>query len=143
MATATMPSVKAVPGANFTSKRVRKQARKSYVRAVLANRVAEIRTDAAERAAFYRELRHMKIRRIAIAKKMVALSISVAALQQQLRRVEDRNDLAGKTVAEKKALADLDAALDLGRAAMGAIQAAADEWQLFAKKRIYFTEVMA
>jgi hypothetical protein len=143
MATATVPPIKVVPGANFASKRERKRVRKSLVRAALANKVAEVRTGAAERAAFYRRLRHMKIRRMAIAKKMVALSVSLAALQQQLRRVEDRNNLAGKTVAEKKALADLDAALDLGRAAMGAIEAAAEEWQLFAKRRIYFTEVMA
>ena len=143
MATATMPPVKAVPGANFASKRERKRVRKGLVRAALANQVAEVRTGAAERAAFYRRLRIMKQRRIAIAKKMAALTVSVGALQQQLRRVEDRNDLAGKTVAEKKALADLDNALDLGRAAKGAIEAAAEEWQLFAKRRIYFTEVMA
>jgi hypothetical protein len=143
MATATIPPVKAVPGANFASKRQRKQVRKGMVRAALANRVAEARTGAAERAAFYRRLRHMKLRRIAIAKSMVGLSISVEALQQQLRRVEDRNNLTTKTVAEKKALADLDEALDLGRSAVGAIQAAAEEWQLFAKRRIYYTEVMA
>lgn len=142
MATATMPPVKAVPGANFASKRERKQVRKGLVRAALANRVAEVRTGAAERAAFYRRLRHMKLRRITIAKKMASLVVSIEALQQQLRRVEDRNDLAGKTAAEKKALNDLDAALDLGRAAAGSIQAAADEWQLFAKRKIYYTEVM-
>jgi hypothetical protein len=141
MATATAPPIKAVPGANFASKRERKRVRKSLVRAALANRIAEVRTGAAERAAFYRRLRHMKIRRIAIAKKMVDLSITVGALQAQLRRVEDRNNLTGKTVAEKKALADLDAALDLGRSAKGAVEAAAEEWQLFAKRRIYFTEV--
>jgi hypothetical protein len=143
MATATVPPIKAVPGANFASKRERKRVRKSLVRAALANKVAEVRTGAAERAAFYRRLRQMKLRRMAIAKKIVALSVSVGALQQQLRRVEDRNNLAGKTVAEKKALADLDAALDLGRSAMGAVEGAAEEWQLFAKQRIYFTEVMA
>jgi hypothetical protein len=142
MATATASPFKAVPGANFASKRERKRVRKGLVRAALANKVAEVRTGAAERAAFYRRLRHMKIRRMAIAKKMVGLSISVGALQQQLRRVEDRHCMATKTVAEKKVVADLDAALDLGRSAMGAVEAAAEEWQLFARRRIYFTEVV-
>jgi hypothetical protein len=148
MASATAPPFKAVRGANFASKRERKRVRKGLARAALANFVAEARTGAAERAEFYRRLRHMKLRRMEVAKKMVALSITVGALQQQLRRVEDRGVLmsgaktAAEKAAERKMLADLDAAMDLGRAAMGAVQAAAAEWQLFAKQKIYFTEVV-
>jgi hypothetical protein len=105
------------------------------VRAAMSNWVAEKRVAAAERAEFYRNLRQMKLRRIQIAKGMRALAISVEAMQQQLRRVEDRNPTFDLKV--------LDEALDLGRAAVGSTEAAASEWELFARHRIYFTEVVA
>jgi hypothetical protein len=126
---------KAVPAANFASKRERKRVRKSMVRAALANWVATKRGEAAERAEFYRNLRRLKLRRIEIAKAMRVLAIGVEGLQQQLRRVEDRNPSFDLKV--------LDEALDLGRAAVGSTEAAASEWELFAKRKIYFTEVVA
>lgn len=142
MATATTPRprvakrapAKAVPAANFASKSARQRVRKSMLRAAVSNWAAEKRMSAKERAEFYRNIRRMKLRRRMIASGMRDLAISVEAMQQQLRRVEDRHPDFDLKI--------LDEALDLGRAAVGSTNAAAAEFELFAKRKIYFTEVV-
>ncbi len=123
-----------VRDANFQTKSQRKRVRKSMVRAYLANRVGEARVAARDRADFYRTLRLKKLRRREIAKSMRALAVSVAGVQQQARRVEDRNPHLD--------LKSLDEVFDLGRAAVGATEAAASEWELFSRRKIYYTEVV-
>lgn len=148
------PPVKAVPrkpvaGANFVPKRERKRVRKSMVRAYLANRVAEVRVGAAQRAEFYRNLRMMKLRRIEIAKGMVVLSAMVDALQSRLESLGDRIEgsvaptrTEDERMVLKQLLATADETADLARSAGVAVSTAAAEFWMFAKRRIYYTEVV-
>ena len=124
-----------VADANFLPKRQRKQVRKSMVRAYLANRVTEAREGARDRAEFYRNLRAIKMRRRAIAKEMQALAVTVSGLQQDLRRLEDRG--------VEVDLGLLDECYDLARSAVGSTHAAAAEWELFSRRRVYYTELVA
>ncbi|GAA0432386.1 hypothetical protein Aca07nite_19480 [Actinoplanes capillaceus] len=147
-ATKTAPAkaapTRAVPAANFTSKSERKRVRKSLVRAAMANYIAEKRSAHRERAEFYRRLRSMKTRRRAIAKLMFGLLVSVNVMEQQLRRVEDRNPFVGsqQSADEKLFTRLLDEAMELGRAASGSLVAASAEWDSFARRKIYFTEAV-
>lgn len=121
--------------ANFMSKRERKAVRKGMVRAYLSNRIAEAREGAADRAEFYRNLRYMKIRRKTIAKEMRTLAEMVMAVQQPLRRIEDREPDADLRI--------VDEALALTRSAAAATDSAAVEFDMFARRRIYYTEAVA
>jgi hypothetical protein len=138
-----------VRDANFVSKRERKQVRKSMVRAYLANRVAEARVGAAERAEFYRNLRHMKLRRRKIAAEMHVLGDMVAGLHREITRTVDRyntrsssSDVEGTRLLREVQRSG-DEARELAKAAQTSVATAADEFQLFAQRRIYFTEAAA
>jgi hypothetical protein len=102
------------------------------VRAYLSNRVAEAREGIEDRAEFYRNLRYMKMRRKAIAKEMRSLAEMVGNLRNPLRRIEDREEGVNVVL--------LDEAMDLTKSASAAAEAAAIEFELFAKRRIYYTE---
>ncbi|MFC3386916.1 hypothetical protein ACFOHP_33915 [Couchioplanes caeruleus subsp. azureus] len=114
----------------------RKAVRKSLIRAALANRLADRQLAKQERVEFYRNLRLMKMRRWEIAKAMGVLAAMLAGMQQQLRHVEDRNEgtLNIKVV---------DEVFDTARAAMVAVETAATEFELFARRKIYYTEAVA
>jgi hypothetical protein len=137
-----------VRDANFLPKRERKQVRKSMVRAYLANRVAEARVGAAERAEFYRNLRHMKLRRRKIAAEMYVLGDMVSGLHREITRTVDRHSTrASASDADAGLLRAVersgDEARELARAAEASVATAADEFQLFSQRRIYFTEAVA
>src|SRR5687767_8907502 len=135
-------SGRALQDANFLPKRERKAIRKGLVRAALANRVADIRIGAAARAEFYRNLRLMKMRRILISKQMFVLEEMVSGLNRKLDRTADHLSRGSvRTAEEKLALSVADDALGAGQVAERAVWQAAGEFSMFAKRKIYYTEV--
>lgn len=125
---------KAAAKANFQPKRQRKAARKPSVRAALANRSADMKNAYAERAAFYRNLRQMKLMRRAIADEMANLVTNVDGLYRSVQRLEDRNREVAFDYAYSRE------ALGLVNQARASVAAAASEYHAFSRRQIYFVE---
>lgn len=145
MATATAKDSKKVTalrpekGANFQPKRVRKAQRKKLIskRSLVGdvrNKVVDARLTARERAEFYRNLRHIKVARRKIAKEMSKLATMVDGLQREIRHVGDRYRYAVDSGV-------IDEAMRIAKKASGSMSAAADEFEAFSRKRVYFTQV--
>jgi hypothetical protein len=101
----------------------------------MANKVAEVRLEGQDRAAFYRNLRHMKIRRRRIAAEMGVLADLVDSLGREVRRLGDR-------------VPDIDAgyyseAEGLLRHARSSTESAAEDWLAFSRRKIIYTKVVA
>lgn len=124
-----------VKGANFQPKRVRKQVRKSLVRAMVTNKVADIKMGAKERAAFYRSLRELKMRRRAIAAEFAVLATMVDGLHREVHHVEDRYPGVSLGLLEEASM--------LVKTARAAVSSTADEMQAFSRRKVYFTEAVA
>ena len=116
--------------ANFVPKRERKALRKSMIRAYLANRIADARNGAADRADFYRNLRLMKMRRRAIASEFSALEDMVGNLLAAVYKVADRNTEANPRLVNE--------AIDETKVALSSVSTAADEFHLFSRRRMYY-----
>lgn len=74
----------------FSSKQARKKYRKGLIQGALKNKVADVRVGARQRADFYAQLRHMKLRRHEIAKEFQHLGTAVEDLQRDVRKLADR-----------------------------------------------------
>ncbi len=120
--------------ANFLPKRERKAIRKGLVRGYVANKVADARLGAAQRAEFYRNLRQIKLRRIEIAKNFQHLADRLISLYEREQRLEDQ--VGGIDIKL------LDEAIDAVAAAWKAVNEAASEFASFARQRVYYTEVL-
>jgi hypothetical protein len=134
-----------VQGANFMPKRQRKQVRKSMVRAYLSNRLAEAQVARQDRMAFYRGLRQMKMMRRQIAKEMHALASMVDSLRREVGHCEPRTMKTGseaEIALQKQTERLVDDASDCLKTAAAATGAAADEFAVFSRARIYYTEVI-
>jgi hypothetical protein len=120
-----------IRGANFETKSQRKARRKRQVAAYLANRVVDAQLGVKDRAGFYRRLRQVKLRRRAIAKEMLRLSVYVDGLRREVGRVDDRGWLPGnpRLVDECQALT---------REAAAGVGVAAAEFEIFSRSRIYY-----
>lgn len=145
MAIGSTTPLRAARGANFQSKSQRKQIRKSMVRAYVSNKVADARTAHAERVDFYRNLRRMKMLRLAISKEMFALAGMVQAASSKAAGAATLVDaVKATTPAQKKVVKDLgdsvDETVSAGQAASKSVAAVADEFAAFAKRRIYYVE---
>jgi hypothetical protein len=131
-ATATRRPVK---GANFEPKRVRKQVRKSLIRAAVTNKVVDKKLAFKERAAFYRQLREIKLRRRRIASEFAVLVTMMESLAREGNRILDRYPGVSFGLLEEASL--------LVRTARGAVAVAADEMAAFSRRKVYFTEAVA
>lgn len=128
---ATVTPVKPVKGKNFESKRDRKKRRKGIVRAALANRVADVKITAHDRAQFYRTLREKKLRRREIAQHMQLLADMVADLHNTVRRQANRYN-CDPFIADE--------ALSQANAVKPKAQAIADDYARLSRQKIYFGE---
>ncbi|GGQ78477.1 hypothetical protein GCM10010166_55830 [Couchioplanes caeruleus subsp. azureus] len=133
--------------ANFLPKSQRKVVRKSMVRAYLANKMADARVDRMARVEFYRNLRQIKLRRRKIAAEMRVLADLVSGLYREVIRIDDRHvgeirvNVGGQRTGMDMAV--VDEATDLLKTASGATSAAADEFDAFSRRKVYYTEVAA
>jgi hypothetical protein len=129
-----------VKGANFVPKRQRKAARKKLVREYsihgwAANKVDEVKAGARARADFVRNLREVKVRRRKIAAEMAALADMVSGLYRETNRIGDRvRDVDSGYLNE---------ALMTVKAASASVGAVADEFHVFSRARVWYTEVAA
>jgi hypothetical protein len=116
--------------ATFESKSARKARRKMLVRGYVKNAIDEARLNHGERAAFYKRLRVMKIRRRQIAADLRALAIELDGLVGEVRHVEDRYRIHYGLIEEP---------LGLAKQAATAAGQAADEFYAFSRNKIFFT----
>lgn len=116
--------------ATFESKSERKRKRKRLIRGYVRNVVADARINHAERAAFYKRLRVMKIRRRQIAADLRNLAIELDGVVGEVRHVEDRYRIHYGLIEEP---------LGLAKQAATAASAAADEFYAFSRAKIFFT----
>lgn len=119
-----------VKTANFEPKRVRKAKRKALIRGYLGNVALDVRSEFADRAEFYRNLRFMKVKRRMIAKEMRRLDMLVTEMTGAVRHLENRYPDFHSSA--------LDETQELCRAARVAVSVAADEWQAFAARRVLY-----
>jgi hypothetical protein len=145
MSTATATPIRPVRGSNFTGKSERKRQRKALVNDRLNNMVADVRLGIESRADFYRRLRQMKQRRIAIARQMAVLASMVSAASSKAGTLSALIDnINAKTPAQKKIVNELYASVDetvsAGHAASKSVMAASEEMAAFAKRRIYYSD---
>lgn len=122
-------------GANFEPKRVRKQVRKSLVRAAVTNKVVDKKLAFKERAAFYRGLRELKMRRRRIASEFATLATMMDSLAREGNHIVDRYPGVSLGLMEE--------ASSLVRTARIAVGVAADEMATFSRRKVYFTEAVA
>lgn len=134
-ATRTRRPVRVVKGANFEPKRVRKAKRKALVRGYFANKKADIRTEMADRAEFFRNLRAMKMQRRKIAHEMRVLADQLRALERDVANVEHRHPTVN--------LAVVDQTHDVVHDAVKAATVAADEFFVFSRQRMYYVKELA
>lgn len=132
----TMRGRKPARDVNFAPKRERKAVRKSMIRAALANKVADVRSGARERAEFYKNLRQLKMARRSIAAEMAKLAVMTSGLMDEVRHVEARYP-------DGVPLGLLDETALLAKNAHASMSTAADEMATFAKKKVLFTEAVA
>ncbi|MDI5937938.1 hypothetical protein BSA16_34005 [Micromonospora sp. Rc5] len=88
-----------------------------------------------DRAAFYRRLREMKLRRRAIADAMLRLSVMVGALQREVSRVDDRGRATDQRLVDETLALTKDAAVSVG--------VAAAEFHSFSRARIYYRSAVS
>lgn len=127
--------VRVVKGANFEPKRVRKAKRKALVRGYLANRVADAKAEAADRAEFFRNLRMMKITRRKVAWEMGLLREQLRVLEQTVSAVERLHPNVDLRL--------VDETHDLVHSAYKTVAVAADEFWTFSRQRIYYVKELA
>jgi hypothetical protein len=116
--------------ATFESKSARKRRRKALIRGHVKNAIANGRINHRERAAFYKRLRVMKIRRRQIAADLRILAIELGGLVREVRHVEDRYQIHHGVIEEP---------LGLAKQAATAADQAADEFYAFSRNKIFFT----
>jgi len=127
-----------VQGANFETKRARKARRKRQVTAFLANRAVDARLGLEDRAAFYRRLRMVKIRRRLIAKGMEQLAVLVSSLRREVVRIDDRGWALMRETDDRGAQKLVDETAELTREADIAVGVAAAEFYAFSRARIFY-----
>uniref|UniRef100_UPI003F493B3A hypothetical protein n=1 Tax=Amycolatopsis sp. CA-290885 TaxID=3239925 RepID=UPI003F493B3A len=123
-----------VKGVNFEPKRVRKQVRKGLIRAAVTNKVADARAASRARMEFYRNLRTIKMNRRRIADELAVLDVMMRGVLRDVQHVEDRYTYADLgLVDEVKAQV---------KAACSAVEGAADGHEAFARRKVYYTEMV-
>ena len=121
--------------ANFLPKRERKRIRRSLVRGYISNVWNESRVRARERADFYRNLRYIKLRRRKIAAEMAIFADMVSGLRREVVRLGDRTKDVDSSY--------LDEATQLVKTAEASVGAVAEEFYLFSRARVWYTEAIA
>lgn len=127
-------TVRPVKGVNFESKRDRKAVRKGLIRAAVSNKVADARADAKARMEFYRNLRELKMKRRMIAQELSTLAVLVIGLVRDVQHAEDRY--------VEIDLGLCDEARALSKKAAAAVVVAADEFFVFSRKKVFYTEMV-
>jgi hypothetical protein len=124
--------IRPAEGTNSQPKRVRKAKRKALIRGTVGNAVMEVKTEYADRAEFYRNLRVMKIKRRLIAREMVRLDQLASELMGGVQHLAHRYpDFTASS---------FDDALALCKEARVSVSVAADEWSAFARRRVYYVK---
>jgi hypothetical protein len=129
-ATRQRPPVRAVEEWNFEPRNKRKAKRKALIRGYVGNKIADVKMEAADRAEFYRNLRLMKLQRRKIASEMRVLCDQLRALAREVGNVEHRIPTVDLRV--------VDETHDAVKDALKAATAAADEWFVFSRQRVYY-----
>ncbi|MEU4235612.1 hypothetical protein AB0F17_66090 [Nonomuraea sp. NPDC026600] len=121
--------------ANFEPKRVRKAKRKVLIRGYVGNKMADVKIELADRSEFFRNLRLVKLQRRKIAQEMHVLADRLRALQREVASIEHRVPTVD--------LALVDETRELVGDALKAAAAAADEFFVFSRQRIYYVKDLA
>lgn len=127
--------VRAVTGSNFEPKRIRKAKRKALIRAQFGNMTANVRAAAEDRAEFYRNLRTMKLKRRLIAREMRKLDGMMADLLAGVQHLGNRYPAFERAYGRA-----LDEAMEICKAARVSTSVAADEWEAFAARKVYYVK---
>ncbi|WP_329094295.1 hypothetical protein [Streptosporangium sp. NBC_01469] len=122
--------ISAVKGSNFEPKRIRKARRKLMVRGALGNVIADAKMAKEDRQEFYRNLRRIKLQRRQLAKEMAVLAGMTQGLIGSVQHIANRYPDFTAT--------SLDEARETAKAAHASVSVAADEFQMFARVRVYY-----
>jgi hypothetical protein len=143
MATHAMSTrVRPVSGVNFQPKRQRKATRKALVaaRGWAPNVMADWKIRSRERAEFYRNLRQIKMARRHIAAQMAVLAVLVTGLRREVGRVGDREP---RDVAALLDVGLIEDACKLAKSADASVQATAEEFRAFSRRKVYYVQELA